>query len=107
MAETEILTRHVQEETKKTLMMLAGALGVTLNELCVWIFEEIAMPHDELKRELLDRAEATASVDRKELLMSIVDRSIDKQARMTIRAYNRTVPRPSATTQPFQDRRRK
>lgn len=105
MPETEILTRHVQDETKKTLMMIAGALGVSLNELCVWIFEEISMPHDELKRELLDRAEATMSVDRKELLMALVDRSIDKQKRMTVRAYNRTVPRPSATTQPFPDRR--
>lgn len=105
MAETEILTRHVQEETKKTLMMIAGALGVTLNELCVWIFEEIAMPHDELKRELLDRAEATVNVERREFLMTLVDRSIDKQKRMTVRAYNRTIPRPSATTQPFDERK--
>jgi Co/Zn/Cd efflux system component len=81
----EIMTRHVEESTKHTLMMMAGALGVSLNDLCVWIFEEAAMPHEELRDALLQRANDVHS----------------SRGKLTIRKYD-SVPSPRTPTRPFE-----
>ncbi len=85
----EILTRHIEDSTKHTLMMMAGALGVDLNTLCVWIFEEASMPHEELRQTFLDRAE------------EVQMRRAASGRKVTVRKYD-SVPAPRANTRPFE-----
>jgi hypothetical protein len=52
----DILTRGVSDHTKKSIEILAATLGVSFNTMCKWILDEAAMPFDELRLALEERA---------------------------------------------------
>lgn len=53
----DVYIRGLSEPSKTSLAILAAKLGVSLNVLCCWILEEAAMPYDDLREALHQRAE--------------------------------------------------
>ena len=77
----DIYVRGVSEEHKRSLAVLAASLDVSMNTLCMWILEEAAMPYDELRHALQERATELHS-----------------------QQPTYTIPRPRHPTQPFRQR---
>src|SRR5438270_10723850 len=73
---SDILVRGLEDGYKRSLGMLAASLDVSMNTLIIWVLEEAAMPYDELRSALQQRAEEV---------------------------HRRSVPQPHVPTQPFRN----